>query len=245
MRPRYSLLPILVLVALSLAVGVGQAAKPAPVHEAMLGTPLKLAVGTPQNITVTCTLGVTDAPAYLVNYLLPPDDAYYTLLDPALCGCAGPGGVLLSNAHAFLNFQMACSIPVSVGVVAADLTDPLCPRPIPGQYLCGPINYNLAPAAAGNYDFSFALPAGCCITQKAFLVVTFLQTGDCTTLPRLITSAICNGCFSYNVYPPTGFDDLCVDIGFPGNPIMYVDAGCCDVVPTHHDTWGRLKTMYR
>jgi len=244
MRHRYSLLPVLLLVALSLVVTASHAAKPAAVSEPLQGTLQKLAVGTPQEMYVVCQLGVTDAPGWIVNYLAPPDDAYYTLLDPEACACPGPNGVLLSNAHAMLNFQMAYSIPVSVAVVEADLTDPLCPVPVPGQYICPPVNYNLAPAAAGNYDFTFALPEGCCITQKAFLVVTFTGAGTCTTLPRLITTNGCNPCVSYNVYPG-GFDDLCVDIGFPGNPNMYVEAACCDIVPAIRGTWSRVKTLYR
>jgi len=245
MRRRYPLIAVLLLVALSLVATASQAAKPTVVPEPLQGTLQKFAVETPQQMYIACQLGVTGAPAYLVNYLYPPSDAYYTLLDPAACGaCPGPNGVLLSNAHAMLNFPMACSIPVSVAVVGADLTDPLCPVPVPGQTICGPVNYNLAPAAAGNYDFTFALPSGCCITQKAFLVVTFTGAGTCTTLPRLITTDGCDPCVSYNVYP-AGFDDLCVDIGFPGNPNMYVEAACCDIVPAMQGTWGRVKTLYR
>ena len=245
MRRRYSLLPILVLVALSLVATASHAAKPTLVPEALQGTPQKFIVGTPQSMYVACNLGVTGDPAWIVNYLYPPNDAYYTMLDPAACGaCPGPNGVLLSNAHALLNFPMACSIPVSVAVVAADLTDPLCPVPLPGQYICAPVNYNLAPGAAGNWDFTFAMPLGCCITQKAFLVIEFTGTGTCTTLPRLITTDVCDPCVSYNVYPG-GFDDLCVDIGFPGNPNMYVEAACCDQVPALRGTWGRMKTLYR
>ena len=245
MRHRYSVLPILVLVALSLVATASHAARPAAVSAPLQGTLQKIAVDTPQQMYVACQLGVTGAPAFLVNYLYPPNDAYYTMLDPAACGaCPGPNGVLLSNAHILLNFQMACSIPVSVAVVAADLTDPLCPVPVPGQYICPVVNYNLAPAAAGNYDFTFPLPSGCCITEKAFLVVTFTGTGTCTTLPRLITTDGCDPCMSYNVYPG-GFDDLCADIGFPGNPNMYVEAACCDIVPAMRGTWGRVKTLYR
>jgi hypothetical protein len=245
MRHRCSLLPILLLVALfSLVAMASHAARPAAVSEPLLGTPQRFVVGTPQEMYVVCQLGVTRPGAYLVDYLYPPNDAYFTLLVPENCACPGPNGVLLSNAHALLNFQMACSIPVSVGVVAADLTDPLCPVPVPGQYICAPVNYNLAPAAAGNYNFAFALPSGCCITQKAFLVITFTGAGTCTTLPRLITTDGCDPCVSYNVYP-AGFDDLCADIGFPGNPNMYVEAACCDIVPALRGTWGRVKTLYR
>jgi hypothetical protein len=244
MRHRHPLFSVLLLVALSLIATASLAAKPAVVSEPLQGTPLQFDVGAPQQMYVACQLGVTAAPAYIVSYLYPPNDGYYTLLDPAACGCPGPAGVLLSNAHAILNFPIACTIPVSVAVVAADLTDPLCPVPAPTQYLCPPVNFNLAPPAAGSYNFTFPLPSGCCITQKAFLVITFTGAGTCTTLPNLITTDGCTNCVSYNVYPG-GFDDLCLDIGFPGNPNMYVEAACCDIVPALRGTWGRMKTLYR
>ena len=140
-------------------------------------------------------------------------------------------------------------IPVSVAVVAADLTNPLCPVPVPGQYICGPVNYSIGDLPLGNYNFTFALPSGCCITQKAFLMITFPAKGTCTTLPgtllpRLIATDGCVGCVSYNVYPG-GFDELCGASHFPGNPNMYVDAACCDIVPAMRGTWGRVKTLYR
>ncbi len=244
MRHRYPLITVLLLVALSFVASASHAARPAAVAEPLQGTPQRVVVGTPQQMNVLCGLGVAAAPAYYIDYLLPPNDAYYTLLDPATCGCPGPNGVLLSNAHVLLNFPMACSIPVSVAVVAADLTDPLCPVPVPGQYLCAPVNYDLVPGAAGDYDFMFALPSGCCITEKAFLVVTFTGAGSCTTLPRLITTEGCNPCESYNVYPG-GFDDLCVAVGFPGNPSMSVETACCDIVPALRGTWGQMKTHFR
>ena len=227
MRHRHSLLTILLLVALSLVATASHAARPAAVSAPLQGTLQNIAVGTPQQMYIACQLGITGDPAYYVNYLYPPSDAYYTLLDPGTCGCTGPSGVLLSNAHIMLNFQMACSIPVSVAVVAADVTDPLCPVPVPAQYI-----------------FTLPLPSGCCITQKAFLVITFTGAGTCTTLPRLITIDGCDPCVSYNVYPG-GFDDLCADIGFPGNPNMYVEAACCDIVPATRGTWGRVKILYR
>ena len=245
MRHRYSILPILALLALALVATASHAGKPALSRETLHGTLQRVVVAAPLNVTAVCTLGITDPPMYYVDYLYPPNDAYYTLLNPATCACTGAGGVLLSSGHILLNFQQACSIPVTIAVVRADLTDPNCAVPIPGQYICQPVAYNLAVTAAGNYDFTMPLNSGCCITEKAFLVVTFTGAGTCTTLPRLITTEVCDNCTSYNVYPPSGFDDLCADIGFPGSPVMYVDAACCDVVPAQRGTWGRLKTMYR
>ena len=244
MHRRYSILPVLLLLSLALAATASHAAKMTPSVEPLVGAPQRIIAATPQNVNTVCTLGVTDSPAWIVNYILPPDDKYLTLLDPTACGCTEPGGVLLSNAHILLNFPVACSVPISIAVVPADLADPACPVPVAGAYLCAPVAYNVSVPAAGNYDVVLPMAVGCCITQKAFLEVTFLTAGTCNTMVRLITSAICNSCWSYNIYPGN-MDDLCVAIGFPGNPVMYVDGACCDAVPAMRGTWGRLKTLYR
>jgi hypothetical protein len=247
MQHRYSLLPVLLLAALSLGVTVSHAAKPTRVVTPLLGTPRKADVSTPQRVNAICQLGVTGAPASIVDgYILPPDDQYYTLMDPAACGCNGEGGVLLSNAHVLLSMPVAgCTIPMSVAVVQADLSNPNCPVPMPGHYIGQPAVFNLSVAEAGSYDFTFPLDAGVCITEKAFLLVTFLTNGDCGegNVPGLITTDTCDPCVSWNVYPGN-FDDLC-DNGFPGNPVMSVEAACCTSVPAGRGTWGRLKTLYR
>ena len=100
---RYPLITVLLLVAISLVATASHAARPAAVSEPLQGTIQNLDVGTPQDMNVVCKLGVTRTPAWFVDWLYPPDDAYYTLLDPADCaGCTGPNGLLLSNAHAML-----------------------------------------------------------------------------------------------------------------------------------------------
>ena len=245
MRHRHSLVPILILVALSLVATVSQAAKPVVQSTPLQGTILNKVVGTPNSVHTQCLLGVTGDPAWIINgWLLPPDDSYYTLLRPADCACPGPRGVLLSVAHVLLSFSEVCSVPVTVGVVAATGT-PGCLAPIPGQYLCPPVSYNLSVTATGIYDFSMPLSEGCCITDNAFLVITFDGEGTCGTLPDVITTDGCETCVSYNGWPPSSLHDLCVDYNFPGNLNMYVEAACCDVVPAIPGTWGRIKMLYR
>jgi hypothetical protein len=244
MKHRY-LLPLLLLLVLLVAAAPALAARPVPAPERVQGTAQPLNVAQPAHVNVSCTLGVTGDPSWAVNYLAPPDDSYYTLLDPSQCNCSNPPGVLLAAAHVLLYFPtLACSIPVQVSVVAADLTDPLCPMPLPTQYLCAPVAYTLTAPSAGLWNFNMALDAGCCITAKAFLKVEFTGAGTCTTLPRLVTTDGCEPCLSWNGYG-TYLDELCGDAGFPGNVNMYVDATCCDVVSAHGSTWGRLKMLYR
>ena len=241
-RHRYSLLPVLLLAALALVVTTSHAAGRTAVSESLQGTPQKVAVGTPQDVIAVCLLGVTGKAARTVDHLAPPDDAYYTLLDPETCGCPGTSGVRLPNAHVLLDFPVACSIPASVAVVKADMSDERCPVPMPGAYICEPISYKVSVEEAGSYDFTLPLNAGDCITQKAFLVITFLEEGECKELPMLITTDGCDACASYSV-SRDGADDLCKVL--PGNPNMYVEATCCDEVPAHRATWGQVKTLYR
>jgi hypothetical protein len=247
MRHRYAFVSILVLAALALVVAPSYADRPA----AQIGTPH----GTLHQVVVghkllggntTCVLGVTGPASFPMFYLYPPNDQYYTLIEPSQCGCSGSGGVQLTNAHVMLDFPEPCAIPVEIGVVAADLTDPACPAPILGEYLCGPIAYELSGVEEpGQYEFSLSLTGGCCITQKAFLMITFVSGGDCGGLPGLMIDTSVCGCTSYNAWPDGGDQayDLCGTL--PGSPVMYADATCCSPVPVVPQTWGGLKATYR
>lgn len=213
------------------------------------GIPIGRMSGTvPSRVTSSCNLGVSTGAAYIVDYLAPPDDAYDTFLDPAQCACA-TGAVELHNAHVLLNFQAGCAQPVRVRIIGATSIGAGCWRPDPGVTLCGPLDYELTPAVPGNYQFNLALPTGCCIQGPAFLEIDFTSAGaGCSTpgtRPRLITTAACNPCTSWNLYSD-GTDDLCDPfVGFPGNPVMWADGDCCSVVPTTEKSWGRIKILYR
>ncbi|HYM81033.1 MAG TPA: hypothetical protein VEY91_06435 [Candidatus Limnocylindria bacterium] len=219
---------------------------PGQVHPFLIGTPLTS--GAP------CQLGEIRPTASTVSgYLAPPDDAYFTLLNPAACAsCTGPGGVIITTAHVVLGFNPICTISVEVSIVS-DGGVPGCPEPNVNDVLCGPVTYALTPAATGTTDFSLALPQACCITQNAFLKVKFLTNGTCNPPggnPSIGAAATpCNTCFSYNDNPAFGFVDICTDFFWPsaqaGNPKMYVDADCCNGTSDLHGSWGRLKTLYR
>ncbi len=197
----------------------------------------------------TCTLGVTDPAAYIIDYIYPPADAYYTLLDPASCTACNTPAVSVTTAHVYLNFPAPCTQLVSVGIYGA-LGDATCYSPDPNTVLCPPFTAALSPTVAGNYNFSIAIPGGCCVSGPAFLKIEFMPFGagcnTSTTWPRLITTADCSlSCMSWNIYPGGGPDDLCTDIGFPGYPVMNVEADCCASTPTRHHSWGNLKGIYR
>jgi len=217
-----------------------------PISVSPTVTPLDLG---PASVQSTCTLGVTGAPAFLVNYLLPPNDGYYTLIDPAQCTACPLGIVTPVKAHALLNWRGLCTQPVSVGIYGAT-GGPGCYSPDPSVVICAPVTFNVSVPAAGNYDISFPLASGCCLNQPVFLKIEFVSASNgcstSTTIPRLITTGACDQpCTSWNIYPG-GFDDLCDPIiGFPGNPIMNLEVDCCTATPTHQRSWGTLKSHYR
>jgi hypothetical protein len=238
------------LVAVFAVATLAWASKPAPVVEPILPVPMQsVTVGHPLSPSSACVLGVNGVPAFAVNYLLPPDDAYYTLLRPSACGsCTGPGGVVITTALLALNFQVGCDQPITLSVVGASGDAP-CRTPDPTTILCAATAYLLSPGAPGNYIFALALPAACCISQDAFLCVNFVQPGNgcstASTRPRLITTASCAPCVSYNIYPG-GDDDLCSPaVAFPGNPLIAANADCCSITPARSGSWGRLKLLYR
>jgi hypothetical protein len=207
----------------------------------------------PSGAQSICTLGITGSPAFIVNYVFPPNDQYYTLIEPLACAqCAAVGAVTAVTAHVLLNFPAQCSQLVSVGIYGGTPSpfDPTCLVPDPNLVICPPFLVNLAPPAPGNYKFSIPMPTGCCITGKAFLKIEFVNlapgcnTGS--TVPRLITTSSClPGCNSWNIWPGGGPDELCLDIGFPGNPIMNLEVDCCLSTNTHKHSWGTLKSHYR
>ena len=247
MTSRFRLVAALTMTALLAGAGAALAAKPAARAIPLTGSPIgKVAIGSP-SLDATCTLGVSTGAAYIIDYIAPPDDAYYTLLDPASCACPA-NAVQINAAHLLLNFQAGCTQRVQVRVVPAVLSAPGCYVPDPSSTVCGPTFYDLTPGAAGNYQFNLGLSVGCCITAPAFLEITFPQFGagcdQVGTRPRLITTGACTPCTSYNVYGGLT-DDLCDVVGFPGNPVMWADGDCCSATPTEHGTWGQVKILYR
>lgn len=206
----------------------------------------------PASAQSTCILGIVGLPALNVNYLLPPNDQYYTLLDPVECRECRPTNVVTAvTAHVSMNFRAVCSQPVSVGIYGGTPSplDPTCLVPDPNLVICPPFLVNFAPDAPGNYEFFIPMPAGCCITGPAFLKIEFVSaaTGcnNVSTYPRLVTTTNCLPCNSWNIYPGGGPDDLCLDIGFPGNPVMNLEVDCCLSTNTHKHSWGTVKSHYR
>jgi len=250
MHLRYRLAVLLsVICCLALTTSFAHAAKTTSATiNSIVGKPLnRIDVGPPVSGLATCQLGQIGTPTTALDWLLPPNDRYFTLLDPTQCSGCGAAGMQLMTAKIVLDFVAGCTQPIEVSIVGSG-SDPACAVPDMTQLLCPPIAYNLTVPASGLYEFSMPLPAGCCIQQRAFLQINFTATGagceSAATRPYLVLNETCGPCNTYNEYG-FGYVEWCsFGIG-AGNPMMYVDAQCCNPVGTHQKSWGELKTIYR
>lgn len=240
------LVPVILLSTLALAAPASHAEKPAPrwtpaVPAAERPTPSRDAVS-----GSLCTIGEAGPPVFSVNYIVPPDDAYYVLLAGESCGaCAPPDTSFATTAHVVLDFPVACAQQVSVSVVGTS-GPPSCRVPDPATVVCPEFTFALVAFIPGTHDFAIPIPDPCPLTDDAFLRVSFDADGaGCATLetrPRLSTTAQCSNCTNYNIYPGGG-GDLCA-LSFPGALVMSVDVASC-AVPTLARSWGSVKTLYR
>ena len=176
-----------------------------------------------------CAVGTTGPVAYLVDYLQPPDDAYFLRAQPSECAaCAGRPGVWVSAVHVKLEFRVACTQPVAVAVVST-LGDTACAPPDPPRIMRGPVTWLLTAPSPGTYDFTMPLDGPVALLKDTYLRVTFIADGvGCTaagTRPRLVTTASCVDCVAWN-YFPADTSDLC-KLLFPGTPILYANADSC------------------
>lgn len=185
-----------------------------------------------------CTPGVAGTPVWLIRSYVTPPETYFTRLDPQSCGCTV--SALLTDVHVMLSSTGIVTGTLTASIVASHAVGPGCLAPLPDSVLCGPVtgSFGLAPGVVTNV--SLALPATCCLDRTAFLRVSI----DAASGPvDLVTDGSCLRCVSY--VAAGSLLDLCYDEGFPGKPLMWVDARCCYPTEARPGTWGRLKTLYR
>lgn len=174
---------------------------------------------------------------------------FYQLLDPAQCAaCNSVTGRALLNAVLRLRFAFPCAAEVRVSIVGAvDVGG--CLTPDPNALLCPPmlrsISESVPQASAKNYTFPLS---GCCIEGPAFVRFEVIGT-NCgpQSVAMPYTTVGCSPCQQYAVSPTylaPGINDQCTT-GFGRAFRMWVEADCCGVTPTLHDTWSRVKTLYR
>lgn len=250
MHLRYRLVVLLsILGCLTLGASFAQAAKSTGATiNSIVGKELQhMNLGIGPVGAATCVLGQGGTPTSAIDWLLPPNDRYLTLLEVANCSQCGTNGLQLKTAKILLDYVTGCSQPVEVSIVGSN-GDPNCPAPDLNYIICPPITYNLSAPGSGLYEFSMPLPEGCCINQNAFLQINFTVTGPgcagAATRPYLVLNESCDPCKSYNIWA-SGSAEWC-SFGLPdGNPMMTVDADCCTPVSNEKQSWGRLKMLYR
>lgn len=183
----------------------------------------------PDRTTAGCTIGAFGPRSYVIDYLQPPGDSYYLRVTPATCAtCFGAPGVWISGVSIALEFRVPCSLPVEVAVVGMR-GDSACAPPDAGRVLAGPWTGTIASGSIGIHDFTIPLGQRVPLLHDEYLRITF--TGDgagCSadgTRPRLVTTASCFPCASWNYYPADSAD-LCVLL-LPGTPVIYASVDSC------------------
>ena len=216
----------LMLLLLAAPAAAGAPAKPPLTPDRI--TPIANAP-TPYAAQSVCPVGTIGPAVYLVDYIQPPNDAYYLRARPSACAaCAGKPGVWVSHVSVKLEFRVPCTQPVEIAVVST-LGDTACAPPDPPRVMRGPLIKLLTAPSPGTFDFSLPLEGPVALLKDAYLRVTFIQDGvGCTdpgTRPRLVTTSSCVDCVAWNYYP-ADTTDLC-QLLFPGTPIIYANADSC------------------
>src|SRR5262249_39523487 len=168
----------LTALALALAAAPALAAKPAPAPLAVPDRAISVTLGSHDPHPAACEVGTLGPPNNAYGYVLPPDDKYATLLDPAHCGACAEGRFVLTVAHVQLFFTESCQIPVSVYVIPAYDQGGGCLAPQwDAPALCQPAQYLVSDGGILNecLDFGLTLPADCCVDRPVVLVFEFDQ----------------------------------------------------------------------
>jgi len=185
-----------------------------------------------QVLAPACILGINGPATWSVDYLLPPNDAYFVKLRPRRCaGCPDSFGVWVSAVHVTLDFPAPCSVPVEVSISQA-LGDSACAPPWPTYPRCPPVTTTLVASTTGIQSFTIPLSSPCALPLEAFAQVTFVSDGaGCANelRPRLVTTASCTLCVAYNYYPQDS-TDLCEAL-LPGIPLLWVEGDSCLATP--------------
>lgn len=255
MHLRYRSVLSLVAICTALAVAPAFAAKPAPIAmPTPTGSVGHITYGPNSTTAFPCKLGIDGPAANAFGYVFPPDDEYFTLLNPATCDPC-PGAAYRANAaHVWLYYTASCQIPVTISLVPAHPTaSPGCFQPNPfDPPLCAPVQYLLSDGGNLNACLDYTLPLGqdCCFQGPVFLKIVFDQ-GTCPNFRPAFCGpgGPCVNCQQWNYYPGTSApgDELCSLLGAQGYTgfIMNADVSCCQVVPTLPGSWGKIKTIYR
>ena len=257
MNLRYRLVTSFATLCLALTMSPALAAKRSPSATAVPEGSKPVVIGMPSALPPpACTPGQLSAVLLYGPWFLPPEDRYYTFIDPEACGCQY--GLNLTSAHWDLWWTAACEIPIEITLVAAVETSQGsgCWIPDDNQPLGAPVSATLSSSALLQVvDHAFPLDWPC-LNQKAFISFSLLTNGDCPvdvptqTLesPRALSDDTPDACVSYNTYPGSAgpLDMVDPSYNFGGNLTMWVTGDCCTLeMPTFQRSWGKVKTLYR
>jgi hypothetical protein len=189
----------------------------------------------------TCTVGAAGRGLFSVDYILPPNDRFYTLLRCATC--PAPDSTFLQDVHIALQFSGPCDQPIEISLVGV-VGDTSCRMPDTLATLLPPEAFVLNSGTTGGFnEYVLHLSQPARFQGDAFLCVNFVRDSfTCTSRPELLTEASCTLCRSWNI-SFAGQQDLCA-VGLPGSPVMFANAASC-AVPVRVRSWGALKLRYR
>jgi hypothetical protein len=243
---RLFVVPVAMLLAASLP-PIARAVGPTEVRDPSDSSPANpgLAAGP----TATCTLepGPISGFSYVWNPPAAWESIAWRIPSSGCAACPAPALLDLKTVSFRVRWLEACSATAEVSVVAAT-GDPACPRPDPGQVLCGPVSYPIAGANAG-VVYTVPLPSGCCVTPNTFVLVRFIGFAACGgsgVTPGLTRTEVpCVACEQFATVSslhPT-LTDQCEITTYP--IWLGLETDCCQPTPAAPRSWGRLKTRYR
>ena len=171
-------------------------------------------------------------------------------IHPDACeACPFPQALAMESVSFRVRWLGKCDAQVELSIIGA--TGPAaCPQPDTTNVLCGPTLHPISSDAfAGLKTHTLPVPAGCCISQDAFVRIRFVSLlcddVEVTELALNGTDAPCVNCEQY--FGTTGFFAGLTDWCVVNQPRLWTryTANCCAPVPTVPRSWGQVKTLYR
>ncbi|NOT34918.1 MAG: hypothetical protein HOP12_12210 [Candidatus Eisenbacteria bacterium] len=202
-------------------------------------------------VNATCTL--TPGPVNNFSFIWTPPEELKTVawkVPTANCAaCAATGAVTPTSLRFRMRWLGACSAQVQFSIVGA-VQGATCLEPDPTRVLCSPSNFTITGTGSTNVIHTLPIPAGCCITGNAFVLLRFTGLGACasaTTGPGLAAStAACVACTQFvtalNIFTTT--TEWC-SVGAANPMWLSLETDCCGATPSLGHSWGTLKTLYR
>lgn len=187
---------------------------------------------------VSCSTGVLQDASSILNFTVPPDDAYYTLFRVDDCPtCATADTAIITRVHMLLELRSVCQMPVDVYMVGVQGVDS-CLAPNTADVLYPSQSFFLPPATRQHdtTEVVFTLPFPATLVERAFLVINFADTLPCVSggangdsiAGVVFAQDTCYTCRSFNDW--TGgdeLDDLCNPAIPVGNPVIWADVDDC------------------